>query len=114
MVSRWTEVVRFAMTISSRRRAGEVPFQSRVATGPIVTQGRPASGRRVVQFRGGLVISRRAGLLAGLRHGRCADVKLRSAQGSLVLMVALIVLGVAFDLITRSRLSATTTIPCEG
>lgn len=41
-------------------------------------------------------------------------MKLRSAQGSVVLMVALIVMGVAFDLITRSRLSATTTIPCEG
>jgi S1-C subfamily serine protease len=41
-------------------------------------------------------------------------VKLRSAQGSVVLMVALIVLGVAFDLVTRSRLSATTAIPCEG
>jgi len=41
-------------------------------------------------------------------------VRLRSAQGSLLLVVALVILVVVFDLVTRSRLSATPTVPCEG
>jgi serine protease Do len=42
------------------------------------------------------------------------SLKLRSAQGTLILIGALVVLGVAFDVMTRSRLSATTAVPCEG
>lgn len=42
------------------------------------------------------------------------EVKLRSAEGTVVLALTLVVLVVGLDLITRSRLSATTAVPCEG
>lgn len=41
-------------------------------------------------------------------------MRLRSAEGSVALVVTLLVLGIAFDLVTRSRLSATTSSQCEG
>jgi serine protease Do len=41
-------------------------------------------------------------------------MKLRAMQGWLPLLGALIVIGVAFDLVTRSRLSATTATQCQG
>jgi len=41
-------------------------------------------------------------------------MKLRSAQGTVVLAVTLVVLVVGLDLLTRSRLSATTAVECEG
>ncbi|HEY4186525.1 MAG TPA: hypothetical protein VGP07_15720, partial [Polyangia bacterium] len=41
-------------------------------------------------------------------------MKLRSAQGTVLLGGTLIVLVVGFDLVTRSQLSATTAVQCEG
>jgi serine protease Do len=41
-------------------------------------------------------------------------MKLRSAQGWLPLVGVLIVIGIAFDIVTRSRISATTGSQCEG
>ena len=41
-------------------------------------------------------------------------MKLRAMQGWLPLLGALIVIGVAFDVVTRSRLSATTATQCQG
>lgn len=38
----------------------------------------------------------------------------RWLPGSLPLLVSLVVIGVAFDVVTRSRLSATTALACEG
>ena len=41
-------------------------------------------------------------------------MKLRSAQGTVFLAGMLVVLVVGFDVATRSRLSATTAVQCEG
>jgi serine protease Do len=41
-------------------------------------------------------------------------MKLRSVQGWLPLVVALLLIGIAFDIITRSRISATTAVECQG
>jgi S1-C subfamily serine protease len=41
-------------------------------------------------------------------------MKLRAFQGWLPLFATLIVIGIAFDVLTRSRLSATTAIACDG
>jgi serine protease Do len=41
-------------------------------------------------------------------------MKLRSVQGWLLLVGVLVAVGIAFDVVTRSRLSATTAIACEG
>jgi serine protease Do len=41
-------------------------------------------------------------------------MKFRAMQGWLPLMGALVVIGLAFDVVTRSRLSATTAIECQG
>jgi serine protease Do len=41
-------------------------------------------------------------------------MKLRAMQGWLPLLGALIVIGVAFDIVTRSRLQATTATQCQG
>ena len=41
-------------------------------------------------------------------------MKLRSVQWWLPLVVTLLLIGVSFDILTRSRLSATTTVECQG
>jgi serine protease Do len=41
-------------------------------------------------------------------------MKFRAMQGWLPLLAALVVIGVAFDIVTRSRLSATTATQCQG
>ena len=41
-------------------------------------------------------------------------MKFRSIQGWLPLLATLLALGIAFDVLTRSRLSATTALACEG
>ncbi|HEX3698201.1 MAG TPA: trypsin-like peptidase domain-containing protein [Polyangia bacterium] len=41
-------------------------------------------------------------------------MKLRSVQGWLPLVMALLLIGIAFDILTRSRISATTAVECQG
>ncbi|HEV3031530.1 MAG TPA: serine protease, partial [Polyangia bacterium] len=41
-------------------------------------------------------------------------MKFRSIQGWLPLLATLLALGIAFDVLTRSRLSATTALACDG
>ena len=41
-------------------------------------------------------------------------MKLRSVQGWLPLVLALLLIGIAFDIMTRSRISATTAVECQG
>src|SRR5260221_11484761 len=41
-------------------------------------------------------------------------MKLRSVQAWLPLALALLLIGVAFDILTRSRISATTAVECQG
>src|SRR5678809_1257728 len=43
-----------------------------------------------------------------------AFMKFRALQGWLPLFAALVVIGVAFDILTRSRLQATTATQCQG
>src|SRR5438477_5035110 len=45
---------------------------------------------------------------------RRRPMKFRSVQGWLPLVALLIALGIAFDVLTRSRLSATTAVACDG
>src|SRR3954471_8307615 len=49
---------------------------------------------------------------ATLKVGRV--MKFRTMKGWLPLLGALIVIGIAFDVVTRSRISATTALVCEG